>query len=219
MKQEVVPTSPKVLQKNPRHRPSSFTVILLSILFGALAGAGVFFILEKRLINTEETLVIREKTGDSQEILLDNLLEKVKPEILEVDSGFGVSLTADGWLVSEISGASVIKKNKEIYEIKEKEFDPATGLSYYKINAQNLKAAEFIDPANKKLGLNVIAIKPGLEIKLLYFAAKEKLNDTSFGSLLFDWQGELVGLTKVTGELVWAEDISSFLSQLLTVNK
>lgn len=231
MKQDIVPTSPKILRPKRESSPSVFIVILLSFLFGTASGAGVYFLLQSdRFLEKAETLIIREAQQDNQKDQIQKWLDRVRGTMAQANEFPALILTSDGWVVAEASSATTIEYQKETFPVEKTFFDASSDLTFYKIKGTNFLPVQFSDPEDRGVGLSAVFVKParnpalrdndaggpGWEIKISYLRTRDTFDEQLPGSLTFTWSGELLGMTRSDGNFVWSEDISKILTKLLT---
>lgn len=155
-------------------------IILIALGFGLLGGAtGSFLILRfsSSIIPTSKQSILLEQSSATIEVV-----QKVSPSVVSITSessgfsffgktqttqgaGTGIIASSDGLIITNnhvIDGA----QNLTVFTSDGKEYqgaevvarDPQNDLAYIRIKASGLKAAEFGDSANVKVGTSVLAI-------------------------------------------------------------
>ncbi len=164
MKRETTPTSPKYKNKpKSKHNRWPFISVVLAIVFGFVSGFlgsviresySIDYSLPEVITPQEEIVIIKEKSNSAHAAAIDKVIEKTKPSLFNVYSdsyqGAAAVLTSDGWLVTSLVSLpedfTLINKDKKEYSPDKIITDAWSGLTFIKIDAQNLSVAEFAWP-------------------------------------------------------------------------
>lgn len=244
-----------------------FTVIVVTLLFGTTAGLFGFFIAANipthwPLVGDLNIVALLEEQRD--DVLLSTRRQKqsivyqsphVVDQIVSVYSvpptvsepgfflGNAVILTSDGWLVMPSSlyspGASVVLPDRSTHTIQERVVDELTGLTYFKILAENLSVVNFAESSPLLAGQSVSTIQKELGSYVVYerriageFQRSNAVRSTSrleqfalldpngdaeqIGSPVFLNSGKLVGLIGENGVVIHSALISSVLEDVVS---
>lgn len=200
MKTEIIPTSPqyqgadKPQPKKPLMKYRLGVLELLFLLLISLIGGvcGNLIInnyppswpLADKLIvknSNDREVVYINKQKNSEEILLTDALNKIKPSVVsffnkkadnnyqEADFlGSGLILTSDGWLVAAIPNIDLqtdlvaVTTDKKILTVDKIIKDDYSGATFFKSSGSNLTPGQFTDVANVINGDDVYAISNSL---------------------------------------------------------
>jgi len=200
MKTEIIPTSPQYQgadKPQPKKPLMKYRLGILELLFlllisliGGVCGNLIInnyppsWPLADKLIvknSTDREVVYINKQKNSEEILLTDALNKIKPSVVsffikkadnyyqEADFlGSGLILTSDGWLVATIPNIDqqtdlvAITTDKKILNIDSIIKDDYSGATFFKCLANNLIPGQFADAANVIKGEDVYAVSNSL---------------------------------------------------------